>query len=53
MNFYLAATVAELGVDRGRSFMYSRKRRGPKTVPCGTPEETGTEEDEEPSSRTR
>ena len=26
----------------GRSFMYARKRIGPKTEPCGTPEETGT-----------
>ena len=24
----------------GRSFMYSRKKRGPSTVPCGTPEVT-------------
>ena len=25
----------------GRSFMYSRKRIGQRTEPCGTPEETG------------
>ena len=25
----------------GRSFMYARKRIGPRTEPCGTPEETG------------
>ena len=24
----------------GRSFMWQRKRRGPRTVPCGTPEST-------------
>ena len=24
----------------GRSFMLSKKRRGPSTVPCGTPEVT-------------
>ena len=24
----------------GRSFMYARKRIGPRTEPCGTPEET-------------
>ena len=24
----------------GRSFMHARKRKGPKTEPCGTPEET-------------
>ena len=24
-----------------RSFMYARKRLGPRTEPCGTPEETG------------
>ena len=45
--------VVELGVERGRSFIYSKKRRGPRTVPWGTPEETGTESDEEPSSKTR
>lgn len=27
----------------GRSLMYIRKRRGPKTEPCGTPEDTGPE----------
>ena len=27
----------------GRSFMYAKKRIGPKTEPCGTPEETGIE----------
>ena len=26
----------------GRSFMYARKRIGPRTEPCGMPEETGT-----------
>ena len=26
----------------GRSLMYARKRIGPRTEPCGTPEETGT-----------
>ena len=46
--------VEEQGdMDSGRSFMYSKKRRGPRTVPCGTPEETVTESEEEPSSRTR
>ena len=25
----------------GRSFMYARKRVGPRSEPCGTPEETG------------
>ena len=25
----------------GRSFMYARKKIGPRTEPCGTPEETG------------
>ena len=33
--------------------MYSKKRRGPRTVPWGTPEVTGTESEEEPSRRTR
>ena len=40
-------------MDSGRSLIYSRKRRGPRTVPCGTPEETGTESEEAPSSKTR
>ena len=26
----------------GRSFMYNRNKIGPRTDPCGTPEETGT-----------
>ena len=25
----------------GRSFMYARNKMGPRTDPCGTPEETG------------
>ena len=25
----------------GRSLMYARKRRGPSTDPCGTPDDTG------------
>ena len=40
-------------MDSGRSLIYSKKRRGPRTVPCGTPEETGTESEEAPSSTTR
>ena len=40
-------------MDSGRSFIYSKKRRGPRTVPCGTPEETVTESEEAPSSSTR
>ena len=27
----------------GRSFIYAKKRMGPRTEPCGTPEETGIE----------
>jgi len=45
--------VEELGVESGRSFMYRRKRRGPRTVPCGTPEETGTGSEDTPSSKMR
>ena len=32
--------------------MYSRKRAGPKTDPCGTPDVTGTLSDEVPSRTT-
>ena len=32
----------------GRSFMYSRKKRGPSTVPCGTPEVTWMGVDADP-----
>ena len=35
------------------SFIYNRKSRGPKTVPCGTPETTGCQEDCELFSTTR
>ena len=46
--------VEEVGdMDSGRSLIYSRKRSGPRTVPCGTPEETVTESEEAPSRRTR
>jgi hypothetical protein len=30
--------------------MYTRKSKGPKTVPCGTPDATGFVDDEFPSS---
>ncbi|KAH3859817.1 hypothetical protein DPMN_102638 [Dreissena polymorpha] len=36
----------------GRSFMYRRKRRGPRTDPWGTPEVTGTWSDLVPSTTT-
>jgi hypothetical protein len=32
--------------------MYTRKSKGPKTVPCGTPDATGYVDDEFPSSTT-
>ena len=34
------------------SLMYARNRRGPRTVPWGTPERTGAGEDAAPSTRT-
>ena len=34
------------------SLMYARKRRGPRTVPWGTPERTGAGDDLAPSTRT-
>lgn len=45
--------VEELIFESGRSLIYSMKRRGPGTVPYGTPEYTVTESDEEPSRETR
>ena len=43
---YMAVSSAKsLTLDftcSGRSFMYARKRIGPRTEPCRTPEETGT-----------
>ena len=32
--------------------MYTRNRMGPSTVPCGTPEVTGTDVEVSPSSTT-
>jgi len=29
----------------GRSFTYKRNRRGPRIVPCGTPDEVKAEEE--------
>ena len=36
----------------GRSLMYSRKRLGPRTDPCGTPDSTGRVSDLVPSTTT-
>ena len=37
----VTAVVSE-DVDSGRSFINARKRRGPSTVPWGTPDTTST-----------
>lgn len=42
----------ELGVEIGMSLTYRRKRMGQRMVPYGTPEETETELEDSPSSRT-
>ncbi|KAH3801162.1 hypothetical protein DPMN_154808 [Dreissena polymorpha] len=39
-------------IREGRSVIYKRKRRGPRTDPCGTPEVIGTWSDIEPSNTT-
>ena len=39
-------------VSVGRSFMLSKKRMGPNTDPCGTPEVTWIVSDVAPSSMT-
>jgi hypothetical protein len=36
----------------GKSFIYTRKRTGSRTVPCGTPEVTGAISDDSPSRTT-
>ena len=36
----------------GRSLMCSRNKIGPRTEPCGTPEDTGTSSEHSPSRRT-
>ena len=45
MQRYMAVSSAKsLTLDltwSGRSFMYARNKMGPRTEPCGTPEETG------------
>ena len=45
MYEYMAVSSAKsLSLDltfSDRSFMYAKKRIGPRTEPCGTPEETG------------
>ena len=37
----------------GMSFMYSKDKRGPRTLPCGTPDVTGAGPDVCPSTSTR
>ena len=37
----------------GRSLINIRKMIGPRTVPCGTPERTGDQSDEDPFNTTR
>ena len=44
--------TVELEMQSGRSFIYTRNRMGPSTVPCGTPEVTGTDVEVSPSSTT-
>ena len=38
-----AKSLMLLLIVSGMPFMYIRKRQGPKTEPCGTPERTGHE----------
>ena len=39
-------------MQEGKSLMYTRKRSGPSTLPCGTPDNTGLTSDEAPSIAT-
>lgn len=47
-----AKSIVSDDVHSGRSLMKARKRRGPRTVPCGTPEMTSASVDTEPSTST-
>ena len=47
-----AKSVTWESIVSERSLMYSRKRAGPKTDPCGTPDVTGTLSEEVPSRTT-
>ena len=40
--------IVLLHIWSGKSLMYTRNNRGPRTVPCGTPEDTGIEEEQTP-----
>ena len=45
-NYMAVSSAKSLTLDltfSGRSFMYAMKRIGPRTEPCGTPEETEIE----------
>ena len=42
-----------LGIDRGRSLIYTRKIIGPRTVLCGMPDLGACGNDRRPSTRTR
>ena len=52
MQLSVNSGTVELEMHSGRSFMYTRNRMGPSTVPCGTPEVTGTDVEVSPSSTT-
>ena len=47
-----AKSLVLLLIESGISFMYMRKRQGPKTEPWGTPERTGQESECSPSRTT-
>ena len=42
-------TDDDADIHSGRSFLKARKSNGPRTVPCGTPEETAVWSDVAPS----
>jgi hypothetical protein len=52
-NFVSSAYIASeepLDITSGRSFMKTAKSIGPRILPCGTPEITGTQLDGTPST---
>jgi len=47
----ISSLICEVMTD-GRSFMWSKNKRGPSTVPCGTPDNTLPSGDLNPSTTT-
>ena len=42
------SVIVLLLMQSGNSLIHKRNKRGPRTVPCGTPEDTGIEKEQVP-----